>query len=213
MSDNFSLHNWKKNYLPKLLQENQTLSEYTPPKGWSEITPNTELKVGDDIMIQGWQRISTIIEDKGNGKYRIEFHDDGQKATVSREKLEQNCWVSQKKLRENQEVNEAPASLADAASKLYEKMLNSGDTLDINDEYVDGIMEEIVSKVGHTPEQKKKKGFYKFAFGAHPQFSTLTDNQLQAIIPFLKAVIKRGYFNTGDNWDGTKITSEDEYED
>lgn len=117
-------------------------------------------------------------------------------------------------IKENQEVNEAPASLADAVSKLYEKMLNA-ENIDINDEYVDDIMEEIVNKVGHTPEQKKKKGFYKFAFGAHPQFSTLTDNQLQAIIPFLKAVIKRGYFDTGDNWDGTKITSEDEdeYED
>ena len=118
-------------------------------------------------------------------------------------------------VKENQEVNEAPASLADAVSKLYEKMLKTGDSFDINDEYVDDIMEEIVKKVGHTPEQKKKKGFYKFAFGAHPQFSTLTDNQLQAIIPFLKAVIKRGYFDMGDNWDGTKITSEDEdeYED
>ena len=83
--------------LAGLIKESQ-LNEYSPiPKGWSEITPDTELKVGDDIMIQGWQRISTIIEDKGNGKYRIEFHDDGQKATVSRKKLEQNCWVSQKK--------------------------------------------------------------------------------------------------------------------
>ena len=107
---------------------------------------------------------------------------------------------------ENQGIAEAPASMASAVSKLYDKMLNSGETFDIDDEAVDDVMERIIAKVGHTPEQKKKKGAYKFAFGEHPQFETLTDQQLQAIVPFLKAVIKRGEFSIWNDWDGTQIT-------
>jgi hypothetical protein len=116
-------------------------------------------------------------------------------------------------LKENQEVNEAPASLAKTASNLYEKILNT-ESFDFDDESIDDSMEKIVQKVGHTPKQKKIKGSYKFAFGQHPKFETLTDAQLQAVIPFLKAVLKRGYFDHFDDWDGTKITTiDDEDED
>ena len=110
---------------------------------------------------------------------------------------------------ENQGIAEAPASMASAVSKLYDKMLNSGETFDIDDEAVDDVMERIIAKVGHTPEQTKKKGAYKFAFGEHPQFETLTDQQLQAIVPFLKAVIKQGEFDIWNDWDGKQITDED----
>jgi len=112
------------------------------------------------------------------------------------------------------QLNEGPSSLAKIVSKLYEKMLKTGKSYDIDDELVDDIMEKIVKKVGHTPEQKKIKGFYKFAFGDHPEFKTLTDAQLQAIAPFLKAVIKRGEFSGLDmDWDGTKIISDYDDED
>lgn len=94
--------------------------------------------------------------------------------------------------------------LVNKASNLYNKMLFC-DSLDLNDNYVDDEMEYIVKKVGHTPKQKKKKGFYKFAFGAHPEFETLTPKQLEAIIPFLKAVIKENYFTLDSEWDGKKI--------
>jgi hypothetical protein len=106
-------------------------------------------------------------------------------------------------------INEANNSLVTKASTLYEKMLNTGDTFDIDDNSVDDTMEEIVKKVGHTPEQKKKKGFYKFAFGEFPEFGTLTDVQLTEVIKFLMAVIKNKSFGTYDTWDGKKIQSED----
>ena len=107
-------------------------------------------------------------------------------------------------------LNEANNSLIKKASTLYEKMLNTGDTFDIDDNSVDDTMETIVKKVGHTPEQKKKKGFYKFAFGEFPRFETLTDDQLKEIIKFLTAVIKNKSFGTYDTWDGKKIRSEDD---
>ena len=106
-------------------------------------------------------------------------------------------------------LNEANNSLVTKASSLYEKMLKMG-WEDVDDESVDDTMEEIVKKVGYTPEQKKKKGFYKFAFGAHPEFNTLSDAQLTEIIKFLTAVIKKKSFGTYDEWDGNKIQSEDD---
>ncbi len=117
----------------------------------------------------------------------------------------------------NLKPNEDSSGLAEKVSNLYEKMLKvaRATSFDIDDDAVDDTMEEIVKKVGHTDKQKKKKGYYKFAFGAHPEFETLNDKQLQAIIPFLEAVIKERYFGKFDEWDGTKIKSddEDEYED
>jgi len=107
-------------------------------------------------------------------------------------------------------LNEANNSLVKKASSLYEKMLNTGDTFDIDDESVDDTMETIVKKVGYTPQQKKIKGFYKFAFGEFPKFETLSDAQLTEIIKFLTAVIKNKSFATYDSWDGSKIQSEDD---
>jgi len=99
--------------------------------------------------------------------------------------------------------------LAKQASDLYKKMVNTLDAFDLDTDAVDDEMEIIVKKVGHTPEQKKKPR-NKFTFGYHPEFETLTDNQLTKIIPFLKAVIKRGGFEWYDDWDGTKIVRDDE---
>jgi hypothetical protein len=108
-------------------------------------------------------------------------------------------------------VNEANNSLIKKASTLYEKMLNTGDTFDIDDESVDDTMETIVKKVGYTPAQKKKKGFYKFAFGQFPEFNTLSDEQLTEIIKFLTAVLKKKSFGTYDEWDGKKIQSDEDF--
>lgn len=101
------------------------------------------------------------------------------------------------------------SKLAKQASDLYEKMVNTLDSYDLDTDAVDDEMEIIVKKVGHTPEQKKKPR-NKFTFGDHPEFETLTDNQLTKIIPFLKAVIKSGGFEIYDDWDGTKIVRDDE---
>lgn len=103
-------------------------------------------------------------------------------------------------------INEDSTSLVSTASTLYKKMLNISD---VDDEAVDGQMETIVKKVGHTPEQKKKKGFYKFAFGQLPEFQTLTNEQLAEVIKFLQAVIKNKSFNNDDSWNGKTIVSED----
>jgi hypothetical protein len=99
------------------------------------------------------------------------------------------------------------SQLSSTASKLFDKisLSNKIDTygMDIND-----TMEDIIKKVGYTPEQKKIKGPYKFAEDL-PQFETLTDLQLQAIIPFLNAVIKRGGFSAMNNgWNGKRITED-----
>jgi len=99
--------------------------------------------------------------------------------------------------------------LAKEASDLYEKMLNTLDSYDLDTNAVDDEMESIVKKVGYTPEQKKKPR-NKFTFGYHPEFETLTDNQLTKIIPFLKAVIKSGGYEIYDDWDGTKIVRDEE---
>ncbi len=87
--------------------------------------------------------------------------------------------------------------------------MNTLDSYDLDTDAVDDEMESIVKKVGYTPEQKKKPR-NKFTFGDHPEFETLTDNQLTKIIPFLKAVLKRGGFDIYDDWDGTKIVTDDE---
>jgi len=100
------------------------------------------------------------------------------------------------------------SKLAKQASDLYEEILTL-DSYDLNSDAVDDEMESIVKKVGYTPEQKKKPR-NKFTFGDHPEFETLTDNQLTKIIPFLKAVLKRGGFDIYDDWDGTKIVTDDE---
>ena len=99
------------------------------------------------------------------------------------------------------------SQLSSTASGLYDKisLSNKIDTygMDIND-----TMEDIIKKVGYTPEQKNIKGPYKFAKDL-PQFETLTDLQLQAIIPFLNAVIKRGGFSAMNNsWNGKRITED-----
>ena len=101
------------------------------------------------------------------------------------------------------------SKLAKQASDLYEKMVNTLDSYDLDTDAVDDEMEIIVKKVGYTPEQKKKPR-NKFTFGDHPEFETLTDNQLTKIIPFLKAVIKSGGFEIYDDWDGTKIVRDDD---
>ena len=104
----------------------------------------------------------------------------------------------------------APSPLAQTLSSLYGKLLKSADPFDIDDEYIDDVMERIVKQVGHTPEQKKKRGAYKFAFGGHPEFEKLTDKQLNALVPFLKAVAKNKSFSSSEDWDGKKIVSADE---
>lgn len=100
------------------------------------------------------------------------------------------------------------SKLAKQASDLYEEILTL-DSYDLDSDAVDDEMEIIVKKVGYTPEQKKKPR-NKFTFGEHPEFETLTDEQLTKIIPFLKAVLKRGGFDIYDDWDGTKIVTDDE---
>jgi hypothetical protein len=95
--------------------------------------------------------------------------------------------------------------LADKVSNLYNTMLFCGGIYDVDDERVDDEMEEIVKKIGHTSKQKNKKGFYKFAFGEHPKFETLTNKQLQAIIPFLEAIIEDNFFDSQSIWDGNKL--------
>lgn len=97
--------------------------------------------------------------------------------------------------------------LQEQASKLYDKMLMCSQPFEIDDELVDEEMEKIVKSVGHTASQKKIKSWYKFAYGSHPEFQTLTDSQLEAITPFLKAVIKQKSFGTFDKWNGSKIVS------
>ena len=101
------------------------------------------------------------------------------------------------------------SKLAKEASDLYEKMVNTLDSYDLDSDAVDDEMESIVKKVGYTPEQKKKPR-NKFTFGEHPEFETLTDNQLTKIIPFLKAVIKSGGYEIYDDWNGTKIVRDDD---
>ena len=83
----------------------------------------------------------------------------------------------------------------------------------VNDEVMDEEMENIIKKVGLTPKQKAKRGFYKFAFGDHPEFSTLTDKQLLAIKSFLEAVNKRKRFTEEEMWDGTKIVKNPEFDE
>jgi cytochrome c1 len=83
------------------------------------------------------------------------------------------------------------SSLADKASDLYDKILRNSN---IDDEAVDSAMEGIVRKTGYTPEQKAMKNPYVFAFGDHPEFETLTDQQLLAVIEFLEKVKKKGKF-------------------
>jgi len=83
------------------------------------------------------------------------------------------------------------SSLANKASDLYDKILRNRN---IDDEAVDDAMEKIVKKVGYTPEQKEEGGAYVFAFGDHPEFKTLTDQQLLAVIEFLEKVNKKGKF-------------------
>jgi len=99
--------------------------------------------------------------------------------------------------------------LAKEASDIYDDIMDM-DAEYINSEAIDEEMEIIIKKVGHTPEQKKYKSKYKFAFGKHPEFETLTDKQLTKIIPFLKAVVKSKEFDIFDDWDGTKIVRDDE---
>jgi hypothetical protein len=109
--------------------------------------------------------------------------------------------------------------LAKEASKLYTEVLNTKGTKynrnPIDDEALDDAMEGIVKKVGLTPEQKKIKSAYKFALGDHPKFETLTDQQLSAVMTFLKEVKEKGTFESSD-WDwelGTWSNNEEEYED
>ena len=87
-------------------------------------------------------------------------------------------------------LNEGP-SLVDKASDLYDKILRNSN---IDDEAVDGAMEKIVRKVGYTPEQEAMNNAYVFAFGDHPEFETLTDQQLSSVIEFLEKVKKKGQF-------------------
>ena len=109
---------------------------------------------------------------------------------------------------------------AKIASKLYDEILSIKGTRynrnPIDDEALDDAMEGIVKKVGLTPEQKKIKSAYKFALGDHPKFETLTDQQLSAVMTFLKEVKKRGTFETYD-WDWDLNTwdnsNKEEYED
>lgn len=103
-------------------------------------------------------------------------------------------------------LSEANSSSVSTATTLYKGLLKLPD---VDDEAVDGEMETIIKKIGHTPEQKKVKGFYKFAFGQLPEFQTLADNQLTAVINFLKAVAKAKSFSGDDRWDGKTIVSED----
>jgi hypothetical protein len=107
-------------------------------------------------------------------------------------------------------INEANNSLVKKATTLYDKMLKM-EWEDVDDESVDDTMETIVKKVGYTPAQKKKKGFYKFAFGQFPEFNTLSDEQLTEIIKFLTAVLKKKSFGTYDEWDGKKIQSDEDF--
>ena len=100
------------------------------------------------------------------------------------------------------------SKLAKQASDLYEEILTL-DSYDLDTDAVDDEMESIVKKVGYTPEQKKKPR-NKFTFGEHPEFETLTDEQLTKIIPFLKAVLKSGGYEIYDDWDGTKIVRDDD---
>ena len=105
--------------------------------------------------------------------------------------------------------------LANAASKLYIEILNIKGTRynsnPIDDEALDDAMEGLVKKVGLTPEQKKIKGAYKFAHGDKPEFETLTDQQLSAVVTFLKEVKKRGTFEMRDwDWDLDTWSSEEE---
>ena len=93
-------------------------------------------------------------------------------------------------------LNEAPSTtLVDKASDLYEKILKISS---IEDEVVDAAMEQLVRKVGYTPEQKAMNNAYVFAFGDFPEFETLNDKQLTAIIKFLEVVKKKGSFDRSD---------------
>jgi hypothetical protein len=94
-------------------------------------------------------------------------------------------------------------------SSLYNSVvMKSG----VDDEVMDEEMENIIKKVGLTPKQKAKRGFYKFAFGEHPEFSTLTDKQLLAIKSFLEVVNKRRRFREKEMWDGIKIVKNLEHD-
>ena len=95
-------------------------------------------------------------------------------------------------------LKEAPSSaLVDKASDLYEKILGKS-SLQIDDEAIDSAMEKIVRKVGYTPEQKAMNNANVFAFGDFPEFETLNDQQLTAIIKFLEVVMKKGSFDRSD---------------
>jgi hypothetical protein len=102
-------------------------------------------------------------------------------------------------------IRETSSPLASKLSKLYGAIVTMQY---VDDESMDEVMEKIVKKAGYTPAQKKIKSAYKFAFGGHPEFETLSDNQLKALEPFLKAVDDRGYFDSGDKWTGSKIKEE-----
>jgi hypothetical protein len=92
------------------------------------------------------------------------------------------------------------SALAKIASKLYQKILDLH-SYDIDDELVDATMEEIIGV-----------GINYGASGA-PELDKLKDDQLEKIIPFLKAVIKRGEFDRGDEWDGKKIVLGKDWEE
>jgi len=104
------------------------------------------------------------------------------------------------------ELKEASSPLVSKLSKLYSAVVKMQL---VDDEYMDEEMEKIVKKAGYTPAQKQIKSAYKFAFGSHPKFETLSDNQLKALEPFLTAVQEREYFEEGDKWTGSKIKEAD----
>jgi len=83
--------------LAGIISESQLNEETKAPKGFSEITSFTKLKVGNDIMGKHTGRIAKITAIKDDNKYAVIYDDEGQKATLTKDKLESNFWVSLRK--------------------------------------------------------------------------------------------------------------------
>mgnify|MGYP003348570501 CR=1 FL=1 len=135
--------------------------------------------------------------------FYVQSMETGKRMTVSDRLLGHMLWKGTKEAY----VLEASSSLIKNISDLYKAVITmkTKNPFDIDDSAIDTIMEKIVKGIGYTPEQKKIKSSHKFAHGGLPKFEILTDQQLKAIEPFLKAVQKSKYIDSDYIWDGTKL--------